>query len=97
MRSLTRGMNELNWNVSYLIPKEILLPIIFAVCIIGVFGVNSRLFDVWTVLFFGIVGYLMRKIEFPSVPIILDFVLGPILEETCGEDSCFRMGAFSRL
>jgi len=75
------------------IPREILLPIIFAVCIIGVFGVNSRLFDVWTVLFFGIVGYVMEKFDFPLAPIILGFILGPILEENLRRGLMFSDGS----
>ena len=40
------------------IPKHILLPIILVLCVVGAFGLNSRIFDVWTILIFGFIGYL---------------------------------------
>ena len=62
------------------VPKHILLPIIMVLCVVGAFGVNNRLFDVWAVLFFGIVAYLLEKGGFPLPPIILGFILGPTIE-----------------
>ncbi len=74
------------------IPKEILLPLIFAVCIIGAFGVNNRLFDVLTVLIFGVIGYIMQKFDYPLAPIILGFILGPLLEENLRRGLMFSGG-----
>ncbi len=62
------------------IPKHILLPTILALCVVGSFGVNNRLFDAGALLFFGILGYLMLKTKFPITPLILGFILGPIAE-----------------
>ena len=62
------------------VPKHILLPIIMVLCVVGAFGVNNRLFDVWAVLLFGIVAYLLEKGGFPLPPIILGFILGPTIE-----------------
>jgi putative tricarboxylic transport membrane protein len=62
------------------IPKHILLPIILALCVVGAFGVNNRLFDAGALLFFGILGYIMMKAKFPITPLILGFILGPIAE-----------------
>ncbi|MBU8906471.1 tripartite tricarboxylate transporter permease [Desertibacillus haloalkaliphilus] len=62
------------------IPKHILLPIILVLCVVGAFGVNNRLFDVWALLFFGVLGYLLIKLKFPLTPVILGFILGPIAE-----------------
>ena len=62
------------------VPKHILLPVIMVLCVVGAFGVNNRLFDVWAVLFFGVVAYLLEKGGFPLPPIILGFILGPMIE-----------------
>lgn len=62
------------------IPKHYLYPIIIALCVVGAFGVNNRLFDAYALLFFGVIGYIMIKTKFPLTPLILGFILGPILE-----------------
>jgi len=62
------------------IPKYILLPIIFVLCVVGAFGLSSRVFDVWTILIFGIVGYGFIKFKVPQAPFIIGFILGPMAE-----------------
>jgi len=62
------------------VPKYILLPIIFALCAVGAFGLNNRIFDIWVVLFFGVLGYVLQKLKFPTSPIILGIILGPMAE-----------------
>lgn len=62
------------------VPKYILLPIIMTLCVVGTFGTNHRIFDVWTAFIFGLIGYGMSKFKFPLPPVILGFVLGPVIE-----------------
>ena len=62
------------------IPKYILLPIVFVLCAVGAFGLNSRIFDVWCILLFGIIAYLLQKANFSMVPIVLGFILENIIE-----------------
>lgn len=62
------------------IPKHILLPIIVVLCVVGAFGLNSRIFDVWTILIFGFIGYMFHVFEIPNTPFIMGFILGPIVE-----------------
>jgi len=62
------------------VPKNYLLPVIVVLCIVGAFGSNNRIFDVWSVLAFGIMGYALIKSKFPIPPMILGFILGPIFE-----------------
>jgi putative tricarboxylic transport membrane protein len=62
------------------IPKHILLPIIFTLCVVGAFGLNSRVFDIWTILIFGLVGYMCVKFKIPQAPFIIGFILGPMVE-----------------
>ncbi|MDD2957219.1 MAG: tripartite tricarboxylate transporter permease [Lachnospiraceae bacterium] len=62
------------------IPKNYLLPIIVVLCCVGAIGDSNRLFDVWGVLIFGIMGYALIKAKIPLSPMILGFILGPTFE-----------------
>jgi len=62
------------------LPFTILAPIIFVLCIVGGYVPTQDMHDVWLMLIFGIVGYLMRKLDYPLAPAVLAIVLGPIAE-----------------
>jgi TctA family transporter len=64
-------------TVSY----NILFPTIIAFCLIGTFSINNNPFDLYTVAVFGLVGYILMKLECEPAPLLLGFVLGPMLEE----------------
>src|SRR5918992_5644725 len=51
-------------------------------CVIGAYGLKQSLFDVWVMLGFGIIGYLLRKLDFPIAPAILALILGPMMEKS---------------
>jgi putative tricarboxylic transport membrane protein len=76
------------------IPQYILLPIIIVLCVVGAIGVNNRLFDAGALLFFGILGYIMVKFKFPVAPIILGFILGPLLETNLRRGLMYTQGDF---
>lgn len=76
------------------IPQHILYPIILALCVVGAFGVNNRLFDVGALLFFGVLGYLMIKFGFPLTPLVLGFILGPLLETNLRRGLMLSQGDF---
>ena len=63
------------------VPKYILLPVVLVLCIVGTYGTNHSMFDVWTSLIFGVIGFFMMKHKFPQAPMILGFVLGTVVEE----------------
>ncbi|MCS7175616.1 MAG: tripartite tricarboxylate transporter permease [Pseudothermotoga sp.] len=63
-----------------LVPTEVLMPIIFVLCVVGTYVLNGRLFDVWVMLLFGLLGYFMRLNEFPAAPFVLGFILGPMAD-----------------
>lgn len=63
------------------VPKVILTPIIFALCIIGSFAMKNSLFDVWVMLIAGVIGYFMSKAKIPTSPAILGLILGPMAEK----------------
>ncbi|MDD2882280.1 MAG: tripartite tricarboxylate transporter permease [Rhodoferax sp.] len=62
------------------VPKHVLLPIILVLCVVGAFGLGSRIFDIWTILVFGMVGYGFVKFGIPQAPFIIGFILGPMAE-----------------
>ncbi|KAF2958809.1 hypothetical protein AS159_03810 [Thermotoga sp. Ku-13t] len=74
-----------------------LLPIVALSMVIGAFGLYNRVFDIWISLFFGFVGYLLRKIDFPLVPLITAFVLGPIVEKNLRQGLAFSDGSMMPL
>lgn len=63
-------------------PAPIMYSLIVLVCIIGAYSINGSLVDLWLLLIFGFVGYLMKKMEFPVAPAVLAIVLGPLLERS---------------
>ena len=69
------------WVRVLTIPYHILYPAIVMFVCIGVYGVNNNVFDVYAVLVFGIIGYILRVLDFEPAPLLLGYVLGPMLEE----------------
>ena len=63
------------------VPYHVLFPIIMAFCSIGVYSVNSNVYDLYAVAGFGLMGYLLVKLRCEPAPLLLGFVLGPMLEE----------------
>ncbi len=61
-------------------PFTILAPIIFVLCVVGGYVPTMSMHDVWLMLGFGVVGYLMRKLDYPMAPAVLAIVLGPLAE-----------------
>ena len=62
------------------LPFTILAPIILTLCLVGGYAPTKDMHDVWLMLLFGIVGYLMRKLDYPVAPAVLAIVLGPLAE-----------------
>lgn len=62
------------------IQKAILLPVILTICVVGAFGNNNRVFDVILMFIFGIIAYFLKKFEYPIAPMVIGFILSPLLE-----------------
>jgi putative tricarboxylic transport membrane protein len=62
------------------VPVGIVAPLVVALCVVGSFAVANQMYDVWIMIGFGLVGYLMRKFGFPPAATVLGFILGPIAE-----------------
>jgi TctA family transporter len=69
------------WVKLLKVPYHVLFPIIMAFCSIGVYSVNGNVFDLYAVAFFGLMGYMLLKLRCEPAPLLLGFVLGPMLEE----------------
>jgi putative tricarboxylic transport membrane protein len=63
-----------------LVPGHILLPIVLVICVVGAFTSNNRVFDVWAVIFFAVLGYGMQKFKYPLAPFVLGYILGGLVE-----------------
>jgi putative tricarboxylic transport membrane protein len=69
------------WVRLAMVPYRYLGPITLSICVIGAYSVRNTLFDVWTAIAFGILGYMMKMRDWPAAPLILGFILGPALEQ----------------
>jgi putative tricarboxylic transport membrane protein len=69
------------WVQILKIPWGILLTFILLIMVIGAYSANNSMFDVWVMIIFGLVGYAMKKLDFPLAPGILTFILTPIMEK----------------
>jgi len=75
-------------------PFTILAPIIYVLCIVGGYAPTKDLHDVWLMLIFGVVGYLMRKLDYPLAPAVLAIVLGPLAEASMRQSLIMNQGGF---
>ncbi|AEV27892.1 hypothetical protein SpiGrapes_0027 [Sphaerochaeta pleomorpha str. Grapes] len=78
---LILGLSCLKLFVKVLsVPKTILTPMIFILCIVGSYAINTSFFDVGVMLFFGILGFFMQKADISVSPAVLGIILGPMAE-----------------
>jgi len=62
------------------IPQHYLVPLILALCCLGSYAVNNRIFDVWVLIGFGLLGFILKMNDYPLAPVILGIILGPMME-----------------
>jgi len=77
------------------LPNYMLLPFILGISAVGVYSVNNSLFDVWLMALFGLLGYVMRKLDFPPAALILGLVLGDIIERALRQSLMMSQGDLS--
>lgn len=77
------------------IPKKVLLPLIMLFCLTGMYSVNNFVVDLWVMLGFGALGYLMRKWAYEGAPLLLALVLGPKLEVAFRQSLMISHGDFT--
>ena len=82
------------WVKVLQIPYRILAPLILLFCLIGAYSVSSSILDLKLMLGFGILGYVMRKLDYEPAPLCLAFILGPILESSLQQSLIISQGSF---
>ncbi|MCE5281116.1 MAG: tripartite tricarboxylate transporter permease [Deltaproteobacteria bacterium] len=79
------------------VPLYFLFPLIILTCTLGVLTVNNRIFDVWVLMIFGVVGYCLYEFDVALTPLILGFILGPLIELNFRTALIGSNGSFSEL
>jgi putative tricarboxylic transport membrane protein len=82
------------WVKILKIPSSILFPLILLFCLIGVYSVDNSLFQVYVMIFFGVVGFVLKKYKYQFAPLILSFIIGPMLEQTFRQSLIMSQGSF---
>ena len=79
------------------VPLYYLFPAIILTCILGVYGMNNRIFDLWILIIFGLVGYALSEFGIDMPPVILGFILGPLIETNFRTAIIGASGRFSEI
>jgi putative tricarboxylic transport membrane protein len=83
------------WAAILRIPFAVIAPVIIVICAIGAYTVNSSMFDVWSMLVFGVLGYLFKKLKYPLAPLVLALVLGDMAEGSFRQAMLLSQGSLS--
>ena len=83
------------WTQVLKVPYKILFPLILLFCLIGVYSISNAIFDIYVMIAFGLLGYLMRKFGYEPAPLVLAFVLGPMMENNLRKSLIISSGDFS--
>ena len=76
------------------VPKKILLPLVMLFCVTGMYSVNNSILDIWMMLGFGALGYILRGWAYEGAPLLLGLVLGPKLEVAFRQSVMISHGNF---
>ncbi|MGV3493200.1 MAG: tripartite tricarboxylate transporter permease [Ramlibacter sp.] len=63
------------------VPTTIIMPMLLVLCTVGTYALASRLFDIWVMVAFGLIGFVLRRFGYPMAPLVLGIVLGDLLEK----------------
>jgi putative tricarboxylic transport membrane protein len=80
------------WVKIIRIPYGILYPLILLFCIIGAFSLNNSIFEIYLTILFGVLGYIMRKVDYEPAPLVLAFILGPLFEDSLRQSFIISRG-----
>jgi putative tricarboxylic transport membrane protein len=83
------------WIKLLSVPYRFLFPAIVLFCAIGVYSTNNNTFDIWMVGAFGVIGYIFYKIGCEPAPLLLGFILGPMMEENLRRAMLLSRGDWS--
>jgi putative tricarboxylic transport membrane protein len=85
------------WVKFLKIPYTILMTVVLAVMMVGAYTVSNTVFDIFVILLFGVIGYVLRKLDFPLAPIVLTLIMGPPMEKSLRQSLEMSQGDFSIL
>ena len=83
------------WVQVLKVPYRILFPLIILFCLIGVYSVSNSVTDILIMIIFGGVGYLMKKFDYEAAPLVLAYVLGPMLDTALRQSLVISNGSFA--
>ena len=81
------------WVKLLKVPYSILFPLILLFCLIGAYTASNKIVDIYIMIFFGFMGYFLRKYRYEAAPLILAFVLGPMLEDALRQSLIISEGS----
>jgi len=77
------------------INRNILIPVIFVLSLVGAYSMRNSAFDLWVAIIFGIIGYFLQRYDFPVSPILLSLILGPMAESNLRRALLISKGSWS--
>jgi len=81
------------WVQVLRIPYPLLFPLIFLFCLVGAYSLHNSIFDMIIMIIFGVIGYFTQKFQYDASPLVLAFVLGPLLEEALSQSLVLSGGS----
>jgi putative tricarboxylic transport membrane protein len=83
------------WVAVTRVPFRFLFPVITLICVVGAYGGNNSMFDLWLMVIFGVVGYVLRKGDFEPAPLVLAYVLGSRMDQSLRQSLMISNGSFA--
>lgn len=83
------------WVQIVRVPYGIMAPVILVLCFIGTYSIRNNIFDVWMTLLLGVLGYVMRKLDFPTTPVILALILAHMFENALRQSLTMSKGSMT--
>jgi putative tricarboxylic transport membrane protein len=83
------------WAQLVRVPFGIMAPVIILFTAIGSYSIQGQAFDIYSLVGFGLFGYLLRKLKFEAGPLVLAFVLGPMVEGSMRQSLLMSGGSFA--
>ena len=82
------------WVRVVLMPYEYLFPLILLFCLIGAFSLEFSMSSIYFMCGFGVIGYIMRKFMYDPTPLIMGFIMGPLMEKSLRQALIISHGSF---
>ena len=83
------------WVAMLRVPYQVMMPLIVAISAVGIYATENNIFDLWVMFGFGVLGFVMRKLDFPASPIVLAVVLGPLVENSLKQSMILSGGSLA--